>query len=558
MLVLASCNQSAPEDDLLDRVQQARFNGQYELAWTELREAIRADPGDAELRLLLAEVYLDLEQGDLARTAIEQALERGLALRRSSLPLGRALFLERRWSDLLALGVPPDLGTTERTTLLYLQAEARAAQSGSVDGTDDTVVSAYIELFAATDANAESPEIADLATQLTDSRAARADIERAWQHYTCSTQDEAATGWKPIDRSGRRVLQVGPDRDLKTIAAAAELARDGDIVEIYPGTYPGDVALWPQNNLIVRGVDERPLVTADGKSVQRRDVWLFTGNDVVVENVEISGARSPWENGAGIRHIGSGLTLRHVFLHDNENGVLTSNRYPDTNEILIEYSEFADNGDNKGLAHNMYIGRSKRFELRYSYSHGSQGGHLVKSRAKENLITYNRLTDEEGGRSSYIIDIPEAGIASIVGNVIAQGAATLNHGMISYAGESDKHPDNRLAIVNNSIYNRGFEGVVVRNHRDLDVVLVNNLLGGAPAVTTDSVIELINNLMRPEHGMRDPRSYAFGLMAGAPAIDAGVEFVVTPSKEYVHPVQWRPRQNVWRIDVGAFERCGIA
>jgi hypothetical protein len=96
-----------------------------------------------------------------------------------------------------------------------------------------------------------------------------------------------------------------------------------------------------------------------------------------------------------------------VFLHDNENGVLTSNRYPDTNEILIEYSEFADNGDNKGLAHNMYIGRSKRFELRYSYSHGSQGGHLVKSRAKENLITYNRLTDEEGGRSSYIIDIPE-------------------------------------------------------------------------------------------------------------------------------------------------------
>jgi hypothetical protein len=129
--------------------------------------------------------------------------------------------------------------------------------------------------------------------------------------------------------------------------------------------------------------------------------------------------------------------------------------------------------------------------------------------------------------------------------------------MISYAGESDKHPDNRLAIVNNSIYNRGFEGVVVRNHRDLDVVLVNNLLGGAPAVTTDSVIELINNLMRPEHGMQDPRSYAFGLVAGAPAIDAGVEFQITPSKEYVHPVRWRPRESIWKIDVGAYERCGI-
>jgi tetratricopeptide (TPR) repeat protein len=150
--------------DSVDRVQQARFNEQYELALTELREAIRAGPGDAELRLLLAEVYLDLEQGDLARTAIEQALERGLAPQRASLPMGRALFLERRWSDLLDLEVPPDLGIAERITLLYLQAEARAARSGSVDGSDDIVVSVYIELFSATDANADIPEIASLAT----------------------------------------------------------------------------------------------------------------------------------------------------------------------------------------------------------------------------------------------------------------------------------------------------------------------------------------------------------------------------------------------------------
>jgi hypothetical protein len=521
---------------------------------------MRADPGDPEARLLLAKVYLDLEQGDLAHTAIEQAVERGLAPQRASLPLGRALFLERRWSDLLVLDVPPDLGVTERTTLLYLQAEARAARSGSVDGSDDTVVRAHIELFAATKANAENPEIAAIAALLADSRAERADIDRAWQHYACSRQDAAAVGWRPIARPGGRVLQVGPDRELNTIAAAAKLARDGDIVEIDPGTYRGDVALWPQNNLVVRGVGERPSLIADGKSIQRRDVWLFTGDDVVVENIEISGddvvvenieisgARSPWENGAGIRHVGSGLTLRHVFLHDNENGLLVGNRYPDTNEILIEYSEFADNGDD---------GRSKRFELRYSYSRGSQGGHLVKSRAQENLITYNRLTEEEGGRSSYIIDIPEGGMASIVGNVIEQGAATLNHGMISYAGESNKHLDNRLSIVNNSIYNRDFKGVVVRNHADLDVVLVNNLLGGTPAVTTDSVVELVNNLMRPDHGMQDPRSYAFGLVAGAQAIDAGVEFEITPSKEYVHPARWRPRESIWKIDVGAYERCGI-
>ena len=129
--------------------------------------------------------------------------------------------------------------------------------------------------------------------------------------------------------------------------------------------------------------------------------------------------------------------------------------------------------------------------------------------------------------------------------------------MISYAGESNEYPRNRLMIVNNSIYNRDFKGVVVRNHKDLDVVMANNLIGGAPTVTTDSVIELVNNLTRPEHGMRDPRNYDFGLVAEATAIDAGVEFEVTPSREYVHPVQWRTRESVWRLDVGAYERCGI-
>jgi hypothetical protein len=99
--------------------------------------------------------------------------------------------------------------------------------------------------------------------------------------------------------------------------------------------------------------------------------------------------------------------------------------------------------------------------------------------------------------------------------------------------------------------------MVVRNHESLDVVLANNLIGGAPVVTADSVIELVNNLTRPEHGMRDPRSFDFQLAVGAPAIDAGVEFEIAPSKEYVHPVQCRARQAVWRLDVGAYERCGI-
>jgi hypothetical protein len=155
------------------------------------------------------------------------------------------------------------------------------------------------------------------------------------------------------------------------------------------------------------------------------------------------------------------------------------------------------------------------------------------------------------------VDIPQGGLARIVGNVIEQGPATINHGMISFAGEDMRHADSRLVIVNNSIYNRDFRGIAVRNHADLNVVMVNNLFGGAPVATSDGDIELINNLTFAEHGMVDPRNYNFSLTSGAYAIDTGIDFDVKPLKEYVHPTQWRQRQAVWRVDSGAYEFCGF-
>jgi hypothetical protein len=557
LALLASCDLSAPEEDPINRARSHSSLGEYELALAALRVAAREQPSNAEIRFMMAEVYLDLGQGALALTALEQALERGLDSGIAALPNARGLFLEKRWDDLKTLTIPKESTLAVKAKILWFKAEALANQSIHVDGSDDSVVRAYIELFRLIHKSEGDSEIAEMEKMLGEKRKYREDINRAWQHSSCALQPRRSVAWEPLERSGGQVLRVGPDRQLTTIEAAASEAKNGDVVEIDSATYRGGVALWPQSDIVVRGVGERPVITADGLSIRQRDVWLFTGNNVVVENIDISGARSPWTNGAGIRHTGSGLTLRHVFLHDNENGLLTSNGHPDTSEILIEYSEFSNNGDNKGYAHNIYIGRSKRFELRYSYSHDSIGGHLVKSRAGENLITYNRLTDEENGRSSYVIDIPEGGIATVVGNVIEQSPVTMNHGIISFGGDKSLHSASRLLIVNNSIYNRDFKGIVLRNNKDLAVVMANNLIGGAPAIITESRIDRINNLSRPDHGMNDPRKYDYELLAGAAAIDAGVDFEIKPEFEYVHPLQRRERKPVWRMDVGAYERCGL-
>ena len=304
----------------MNRATRLQAEGQPEAALIALRDAMRSTPDDPEIRLLLAEVYLDLDEGALAGTALDQALDRGLTPARAVLPRARALFAEGRLLDVIELPLPDELDVGDLVRVKSIKAEARAARSSSTDGLDDDVTRDYIELFGLIERHRDDPDVGAVATQLAEARKDREEVERAWQHYACAQVEVETIAWQPLDRASGRVLRVGPEREFKTIAAAARAAKDGDTVEIDPGTYKGDVALWPQNDLLVRGAGERPLITSNGKVIQDRDVWLFTGDNVVVENVEISGARSRYENGAGIRHIGNGLTLRHVYLHDNENG----------------------------------------------------------------------------------------------------------------------------------------------------------------------------------------------------------------------------------------------
>ena len=47
-------------------------------------------------------------------------------------------------------------------------------------------------------------------------------------------------------QSTQQVLQVGPQREIKTLAAAASLAQAGSTIEVDSGEYVGDVAVWTQ------------------------------------------------------------------------------------------------------------------------------------------------------------------------------------------------------------------------------------------------------------------------------------------------------------------------
>jgi hypothetical protein len=362
------------------------------------------------------------------------------------------------------------------------------------------------------------------------------------------------------------VWRVGPGKAFRVPSAAAAAARDGDVVEIDAGLYPDDVATWVQNDLLIRAVGGRAHLRANGALAEDKGIWVIKGRNVTVEGAEFSGARSARRNGSGILGEGVGLSLRRCRFHDNDAGLLAGGG-PDS-AIVVEHSEFSANGHGDGQSHNIYIVSAAHFVLRASYSHHTRIGHNVKSRARRTDILYNRLMDEADGTSSYAVDLPDGGLATLVGNLIQKGQRAENRTLVAYGAEGLRHPASELYVVNNTMVNDrdtdlGWLGrwrptVFVRVWgRPTRVAIVNNLLVG-PGRVVHGAGEVHHNLQTDEPGLVDRATFDYRLAARSPAIDAGIDpgeahgVPLTPVAQYVHPAGTERRAIRHRIDLGAY------
>ncbi|UCV29794.1 right-handed parallel beta-helix repeat-containing protein [Ferribacterium limneticum] len=288
---------------------------------------------------------------------------------------------------------------------------------------------------------------------------------------------------------------VGPGEKLTTITEAARLAKDGEVIEIRSGDYRGQPVVWTQNNLLIRGVGERPVMLADGLSAEGKAIWVVRGGKVAIENIEFRGARVASLNGAGIRFEKGSLSIRSCAFFDNEMGILTAN-FPELSLEVID-SEFGDAPRHKGdLHHLLYVGGIGKFVLRGSRFRNGYLGHLVKSRARENHILYNMLVDGAGGKASYELEFPNGGLAYVIGNTIGQSAGTDNPSIVAYGAEGPRWSDNALYVAHNTLINDAPAGnfVNVRIDKiggDLEVWLLNNLMVG------------IGDLFKPAQGRFD-------------------------------------------------------
>jgi hypothetical protein len=276
-----------------------------------------------------------------------------------------------------------------------------------------------------------------------------------------------------------------------SIQAAIDASSPGDTITVQAGTWANTwLSITHDLNLVAVGGWVK-LTTANGWQPPDGKAMITEQGNVSISGFDISGVTVPDQNGAAVRYQGGSLTLDNVFFHDNQEGLLAASDA--TGSIAIDHSEFAFNGDGSGHTHGIYINGLDRFTLTNSYVHDTIVGHELKSRALNNVITGNRIFDNDSS-SSYSIDLPNAGAATIAGNVIQQGSNTQNPAIIAYGEEGASNGAGTVSIRDNTICNDNPGGYLLLNPGGYPVGVTDNtvfgLTSGGAILTDRPVLDL--------------------------------------------------------------------
>ncbi len=248
------------------------------------------------------------------------------------------------------------------------------------------------------------------------------------------------------------VLTVGAGMEFATLSAACRAAVAGDTIAVRAGTYTNDFATVRCD---VKIFSVGGTVNEVATTPPPNDKGLLTVDaNLSIQGFSFNGGSdgSPDGNVSGIRLESGNLSVNYCYFHDMQEGLLAD---PDaTATVVINHSEFANNGTGDGYTHNIYVGSVASALIENSTFTGANVGHEIKSRAMSTTITNNTIVDGPTGTASYDIDIPNGGVAVISNNLIEKGPDASNWPAIHYGGETQyAYAKNSLSITGNTILN---------------------------------------------------------------------------------------------------------
>jgi len=360
---------------------------------------------------------------------------------------------------------------------------------------------------------------------------------------------------------------VSPAGGPLQLVEAVLKAADGDTLELVPGEYRTAGLVLDQRKLVIKGVAPGVVLVGEGKPVKERALLTVKGGAVVIENLKFMGMRSDNGEGAGLRFEGGGtLTVRDCIFHDNEVGLVALNA--EAAELTIERSQFGMAPRVVGgLHHLLDVGRIAKLDVSGSRFQQGFEGHLLRTRARENLIRWNLIVDGPRGGASYEIEIAHGGLATLIGNVIGQGAESQNRVMVSYGSGDRSWDQNRLVLAHNTFVSWGWlPAWFLRVHESrlpagTRVTAINNLLVGAGPFGLGVSGRFEGNRIASEGMLRDLDTYAFELKPNSTWRTSGIDprnvdgMDLSPKNEFAWPVGFKPippGRDGWAP--GAFQR----
>jgi hypothetical protein len=263
-------------------------------------------------------------------------------------------------------------------------------------------------------------------------------------------------------------LRVCPTCETHSLEAAlAKIGTDGTII-LAPGTYR-EAGILRASGVTLRA---EPGARLRGVAAEGKAALVIKGNDTTVEGLECLDIHVDDGNGACIRQEGRNLTLRHVYFHDSEEGLLAAD---DTGAIVIEDSRFERLGAD-GAAHGIYVGLADRLSIRRSAILSSiSEGHEVKSRAAKTEIL-DSVIASLNGVDSRLVDVCDGGAVVIRNTVLEKGVNSANGEVIGYGLEGMSHVENSLVLDHNIIIIDRHAGRVLNGK--IQPQLINNIVVG--------------------------------------------------------------------------------